>query len=93
MIQSFIFRFGRRKTILVCLFLLPVTAGVTAISPNIYFFVVVKFFCGLCGAMLMTTSVLGGYVPVVLVWNVICLRRFSERAPPKNAKVLLIAPF
>lgn len=52
-------RLGRRKTILVCLFLLPVTAGATAFSPNIYFFMVVKFFCGLCGAMLMTTSVLG----------------------------------
>lgn len=91
MIQSSIFRFGRRKTILVCLFLLLVTAGATAFSPNIYFFMVVKFFCGLCGAMLMTTSVLGGYIPVVLVWNVICLRRFSERAPPqKNA---LLAPF
>lgn len=64
MTQCSSFRFGRRPTILVCLFLLPVTAGATAFSPNIYFYMVVKFFCGMCGAMVMTTSVLGEFIPV-----------------------------
>lgn len=62
-----VFRFGRRPTILICLFFLPVTAAATALSPNIYFYMTAKFFCGLCGAMVMATSVLGRSNLFVLV--------------------------
>lgn len=67
-------RYGRRPTILTCLFFLPVTAGATAFSPNIYFYMAVKFFCGLCGAMVMATSVLG------LEWNAPSKSAFSTTA-------------
>lgn len=86
MIYSSIFRFGRRPTILACLFLLPVTAGATAFSPNIYFYMTVKFFCGLCGAVVMSASVLGGYT---VLCNIICLCRFFYRKSPlQTLKVL-----
>ncbi|XP_047424654.1 solute carrier family 22 member 13-like [Mugil cephalus] len=53
-------RFGRRFAILLSLFLLLLSAMSTALSPNIYVYMVLKFFCGSSSVvMMMNTSVMG----------------------------------
>ncbi|XP_042366767.1 solute carrier family 22 member 13-like [Plectropomus leopardus] len=53
-------RFGRRFAILLCLSLLLLFALGTAFTPNIYVYMVLKFFCGSSGGVIMmNTSVMG----------------------------------
>ncbi|XP_049912222.1 solute carrier family 22 member 13-like [Epinephelus moara] len=53
-------RFGRRFAILLCLFVLLLSGVGAAFSPNIYVYMVLKFFCGSSGGVIiMNTSVMG----------------------------------
>nr|CBN81997.1 Solute carrier family 22 member 13 [Dicentrarchus labrax] len=53
-------RFGRRFAILLSLLLLLVFGVGTAFSPNVYFYMVLKFFCGSSSVVIvMNTSVMG----------------------------------
>nr|XP_033494476.1 solute carrier family 22 member 13-like isoform X2 [Epinephelus lanceolatus] len=53
-------RFGRRFAILLCLSLVLLLDLTTALSPNIYVYMVLKFFCGSSGGVIMmNTTVMG----------------------------------
>lgn len=53
-------RFGRRFAILLSLFLAMLFGVTTAFSPNIYVYMVLKFFSGTSnGVIIMNTSVMG----------------------------------
>ncbi|XP_042372689.1 solute carrier family 22 member 13-like, partial [Plectropomus leopardus] len=53
-------RFGRRIAVLLCLSLLLMFGMGSAFSPNIYVYMVLKFFCGTSGgAITLNTSVMG----------------------------------
>lgn len=57
---SFLYRFGRKFAILLSIFLQLVFGVATAFSPNIYVYMVIKFFCGTSSVVfIMIASVLG----------------------------------
>ena len=55
-------RFGRRFATLLCLFDLLLFGVGAAFSPNIYVYMILKFFCGTsAGVCMMNATVLGRY--------------------------------
>lgn len=56
-------RFGRRFATILSLFGLFLCGVGTAFSPNIYVYMIVKFFCGVTGVLVMQATVIGKYMP------------------------------
>ena len=62
MLFFFVCRFGRRFATLLCLSVLLLCGVGAAFSPNIYVYMVLKFFCGTsAGVCMMNATVLGRY--------------------------------